>query len=1048
MKTKNSIVTYLRASVGCAFFAAAAALAFVATTTNVLTTHDVTATMTKASVKTSVSEAGAEMTMKDGSVATPLSFAEEAAAMRAFPAEQTPFSLQLNAITGWRRFQASSAANQAGGASGTQTKVSKKNRKQPPEAPRFNTWSSVGPSTAILPNILSFTGSSATTSGRITALALDTRGNPAGTGCTASFCRVWIGAAGGGVWRTDNALSATPTWTFLTSLNVMSNAIGSLAFYWDSNGAHCPNAPFNGTCPGVLYVGTGEGNASADSEAGLGMMRSIDGGNSWTILNAQTGPITTFSNGSGSNGTYTGNAFFGRAVNSIAIDTAAGVNVGIPSILYVGSVRSVRGVDETYGGPTSNPPVPRPPFGLWKTTDGGNTFTFVWDGGANCPASCVGGDPQASIRGVHEVKIDPNNHNIVYASAFPGFSAPTGGIWRSGDGGTTWGQILPPTSLINVNRCSFDVNNLGGGNTRMYAGCGDVSPSQGGTNAQVYRSDNANGAAAFINLTAVEGYRAIDNYCTAQCWYDNVVYTPPGFPDIVYIGGSYTYAECGHGSDCRGVVYATDAGTNSGVFLGFPGQGWVWSDATWDAQNNVTPAGQCCQPNAIAPNGIHPDQHAILTVPGNPLLFFEGSDGGIVRSSGTLSDISGQCNTRTYPPGTGTLAQCDNLLGIGCPFNGFACGVPTTIFTGMNAGLADLQFMSVSFNWQNRFNIQGGTQDNGTFQTFGSSTWTQEIYGDGGQSGFGRLNSNLRFNTFTGQIHDSNFQNGAPTKWVIASQPIFVSPEGANFYPPIIGDPNPAAPQTIYEGSRGIWRTQDWGGNQAFLEANCPEFTTSAAQPGCGDYVRLGGAPGTNNSGDLEGTFYGATRVGGVVNAIARTTANTSTAWAGSTGGRLFVSFNVDGPAAAVVWNRADFDFNAGANATGSPSRVVTDVAIDPNNTSHAWVTYSGYSAVTPSQPGHVFSVTWNASGTPTITNISFNLPDIPLTSVVFDPVTGDLYTASDFAVFRMKAGTTTWDIAGTGMPIVEVPHLTINPGARVLYAATHGLSVWTLPLY
>ena len=1011
MKNKNSIVTYLRASAGCAFFAAAAALAFVATTTNVLTTHDVTATMTKSSVQTSVAQAGSEMTMKDGSVATPLNWATEEAAKRAFPADETPFSLQMNAVTGWRRFQAASASNQAE-AGGGSTRVTKKNRKQPPEAPRFNTWSLIGPSTVNVPNILSFTGSAMTVSGRITALALDTH-----NGCTAGFCRVWIGAAGGGVWRTTNALSPTPTWTFLTSLNVMSNAIGSLA-YFD-----------NGTSTGILWVGTGEGNASADSEAGLGLMKSTDGGNTWTIPACQIGPITTFSNGSGSNGTYTGNAFFGRAVNSIAIDPTN------PNIMYVGSVRSVRGIDETYGGPTSNPPVPRPPFGLFKTTDGGAHFTFVWDGGANCPASCVGGDPQASIRGVHEVKIDPNNHNQIYASAFPGFSAPTGGIWRSDNGGTTWAQILPPTSLINVNRCSFDVNNLGGGATRMYAGCGDVSPGGGGTNAQVYRSDNANTGAAFTNLTAAEGYMAIDNYCGGQCWYDNFIYTPPGFPDIVYVGGSYTYNECGHGSDCRGVVMASDAGA-----------GGYWSDMTWDAQNNGTPAGTCCQPNAIAPNGIHPDQHAITTVPGSPFLFIEGSDGGIVRSNGTLTDISGQCAARTYPPGTGTLAQCQLLTG--APPCAFPCGVPTTIFTGMNAGLADLQYMSVSFNWQNQFNVQGGTQDNGTHQTFGSSSWVQEIYGDGGQSGFSRLNGNLRFNTFTGQANDANFQNGDPSKWVIIGAPIIVSPEGSNFYPPIIGDPSTAAPQTIFQGSRGIWRTQDWGGSQAFLEANCPEFTTSAAQPGCGDFVRLGGAPGTNNSGDLEGTFYGATRTGGVVNAIARTSSNTSTAWAGSTGGRVFVSNNVDGPAAAVVWNRVDFDATVPGNTKNSPSRVVTDIAIDPVNTNHAWVTYSGYSAVTPAQPGHVFSVFFNGAAAPTYTNISFNLPDIPLTSIVQDPVTGDLYTASDFAVFRMKFGVNQWDIAGIGMPIVEVPHLAINPGARVIYAATHGLSVWSMPLY
>ena len=189
MKTKTSIVTYLRPSVGCAFFAAAPALAFVATTTNVLTTHDVTTTMSKSSVKTSVAEAGSEMNMKDGSPATPMTPAMEEAAKRAFPAEETPFSLQLNAVVGWRRFQSASASNLSGASGGSEVKgkVTGKNKKQPPEAPRFNTWSLIGPTTATIPNILSFTGSQMTTSGRITALALDTH-----NGCSAGFCRVGI----------------------------------------------------------------------------------------------------------------------------------------------------------------------------------------------------------------------------------------------------------------------------------------------------------------------------------------------------------------------------------------------------------------------------------------------------------------------------------------------------------------------------------------------------------------------------------------------------------------------------------------------------------------------------------------------------------------------------------------------------------------------------------------------------------------------------------------------------------------------------------------
>jgi hypothetical protein len=43
--------------------------------------------------------------------------------------------------------------------------------------------------------------------------------------------------------------------------------------------------------------------------------------------------------------------------------------------------------------------------------------------------------------------------------------------------------------------------------------------------------------------------------------------------------------------------------------------------------------------------------------------------------------------------------------------------------------------------------------------------------------------------------------------------------------------------------------------------------------------------------------------------------------------------------------------------------------------------------------------------------------------------------------------GGTSWVTAGTGLPMVEVAGLTIVPGARVLYAATHGRSAWKLKL-
>ena len=46
----------------------------------------------------------------------------------------------------------------------------------------------------------------------------------------------------------------------------------------------------------------------------------------------------------------------------------------------------------------------------------------------------------------------------------------------------------------------------------------------------------------------------------------------------------------------------------------------------------------------LHPNGLHPDQHDIVTNPRNPFQFFETNDGGVMRSSGTFVDRSAWCD--------------------------------------------------------------------------------------------------------------------------------------------------------------------------------------------------------------------------------------------------------------------------------------------------------------------------------------------------------------------------------------------------------------------
>jgi hypothetical protein len=89
-------------------------------------------------------------------------------------------------------------------------------------------------------------------------------------------------------------------------------------------------------------------------------------------------------------------------------------------------------------------------------------------------------------------------------------------------------------------------------------------------------------------------------------------------------------------------------------------------------------------------------------------------------------------------------------------------------------------------------------------------------------------------------------------------------------------------------------------------------------------------------------------------------------------------------------------------------------------------------------------------AGTATWTNLDGSgpdaFPDFPATSIAHDS-NGDLYVSNDWGVLRLPNGSSDWEVAGTGLPMVEVAHLAIVPSARVLYAATHGRSAWKLTL-
>jgi uncharacterized repeat protein (TIGR01451 family) len=189
--------------------------------------------------------------------------------------------------------------------------------------------------------------------GRVTALAVDPTNSNV----------VYSGAAEGGVWKTtDGGVHWTPLTDTQPSL-----AVGSIAI-----------DPSNHS---TIYVGTGEENNSNDSYYGEGILKSTNGGSSWTQIKGPfAGPLNELSGG----------AFIG----AIAVDPGNSAVILVGVRIYLGTT------------------------GVYRSEDGGTTWTSVLSKG----------DGRAVV-------FDPSNGNIAYAAV------QSAGVYKSFDAGKTWAPI-------------------------------------------------------------------------------------------------------------------------------------------------------------------------------------------------------------------------------------------------------------------------------------------------------------------------------------------------------------------------------------------------------------------------------------------------------------------------------------------------------------------------------------------------------------------------------------------------------------------------------
>jgi photosystem II stability/assembly factor-like uncharacterized protein len=236
-------------------------------------------------------------------------------------------------------------------------------------------------------------GSRPPVSGRVAGIAID----------PSNANHILCGSGGGGVWETRDGGT---TWEPRTD-NQPSLSIGAVAF-----------DPSN---PLIAYAGTGEGDTRRGA-LGVGLLRSADGGTSWTVH--ATAP-------------FVGLAFFDIAIdptntNHILAATTGGLfesaNAGSTWTLRRGSLT----FDLSFHPVNSAEVFAACDDGLFRSTNGGTAWTAV-----ALPSS------PASFARV-EVCHAPSNGNIVYV--FAAGSADTGHLWRRNIfGGAFAVELIPPS---------------------------------------------------------------------------------------------------------------------------------------------------------------------------------------------------------------------------------------------------------------------------------------------------------------------------------------------------------------------------------------------------------------------------------------------------------------------------------------------------------------------------------------------------------------------------------------------------------------------------
>ncbi len=613
--------------------------------------------------------------------------------------------------------------------------------------------------------------------------------------------------------------------------------------------------------------------------------------------------------------------------------------------------------------------VGSPSGGFWKSVDGGITYTCSTD--------------ELATIGVSSIAIDPNNSNIIYIGTGDCDAGDTYtiGVLKSVDGGNSWtpsGMGYQPIQGKTIHRLMFQP----GSSSVLYAA----------TNDGIYKSIDAGGTWSLKLNTYIRDMKF-----------------KPGTPATIYAAGNWFYKTNDGGDHWTLITTGLPSGNNlnrlsiavtpanssmvyligsSGANSGFYGLYVSTNSGASFVTRSTTPnvLGYSADGSDTGGQGWYSLTIAVSPTDVNRIYvggvnIWQSNDGGIAWHIITHWVYN--------PNGIYPYVHADqhymgfygNSMFVGCDGGFFKSTDLGNTWTDLSRGLAITQFYRLGGTPQNANMLMAGAQDNGCNHMV-NNVWTHTVGADGMECAIDPTNSDTLYSESQGGGMNKSTNGGA--NWHGIAPP---NNGGGSWITPYMLDPNNS--QTLYAGFVNLWKSLDagttWDSISTFNYVG--QITAFNIAPSNSNYIYV----------YRNDTLYKTTD-----------------------GGANWTNISAGSP---VPW------------------LYMTSIAISNNDPNHVWITFSGYS--------QGYKIYGTNDGGATWYNYSGNLPNIPVNCIIYQNNSYDgLYIGTDIGIFYKDNNLANWQPFFNGLPNVIVDELEIHYPTNKIRAATYGRGIWESGLY